>query len=172
MTKQPDNRYENGYRLSDAFIKRWTRILLTILWVGVGAGMVVMIYMLIRYGDVPADELPTWGVVSSIVLFSIGFGVPLLMGAMLGGLAIHKYGWIPLLFVVGGLMAMGISAIDGFGFIAPYAQVSMVLGVIGIFVIAISFTKVPIWLGLPMLRSPRLYLRRGENDPKNPKNQK
>lgn len=162
MAKNEITPEKNVYRLSDAFIKRWTRILITILLVGIGGGLVVMVVALIVYGDVPSDELPDWVWISMGGLFIIGFGVPLILGAILGGLAIHRFGWIPLLLAMAGLLGMGVSQIDGYGFLTPYCITAMILGVVGIFVLAINFTNVPIWLQLPILKSPRLYLRKGK----------
>jgi hypothetical protein len=94
-----------------------------------------------------------------IILGGGGLAIPLILGAILGGLAINKYAWIPLLFVVGGLLTIGASAVDGLGYLAPYAIASMILGGIAVFVIALGFTKVPVWLQLPILKSPRLTIR-------------
>ena len=165
MTKQLQKQ-SSTYRLSDAFIKLWTRILVTILCVGIGAGMAVMIYLLVVYGDVATEDLPSWAVPSLVILFGAGFGIPLILGAILGGIAINKYAWIPLLFVVGGLLAIGVSAVDGYEFLAPYAIASMVLGGISVFIIALGFTKVPVWVQLPILKSPRASVRKNNTKKK------
>jgi hypothetical protein len=159
MNKKPEKRYKNNYRFSDEFIKVWTRILVTVLCVGLGGAAILLIYLLIAYGDVPTDELPVWATPAMLILGGGGLVIPLVAGAILGGLAIHKYAWIPLLFVVGGLLAIGASAVDGLEFLAPYAIASMIIGGIAVFVIALGFTKVPVWLQLPILRSPRLNIR-------------
>ena len=153
------------YRLSDTFIRRWTWILMTVLVAGIGGGFLLMGYTALVYGNVGADELPVWIYPATLTLFAIGFGVPLILGAILGGLAIHRYAWIPLLLVIGGVFASGFSSVQHYEFLATYGLTAIALGVVSVFVIAIGFTNVPIWLQFPIVGSPRLYLR-GKNKKK------
>ncbi|HEY8992935.1 MAG TPA: hypothetical protein VIM37_03760 [Candidatus Microsaccharimonas sp.] len=153
------------YRKSDAFIKLWTRILIAVMIGGVAGAFLVMGYAAVAYGNVPSDELPVWILPAVITLFSIGIGLPLILGAILGGLAIHRFGWIPLLLVIGGVFASGFSSLQHYEFLAVYGVIAIVLGVVSVFFIAIVFTNVPIWLQFPIVGSPRLYLR-GKNKKK------
>jgi hypothetical protein len=92
----------------------------------------------------------------------LAIGFPLTIGAIVGGLAIHRLGWIPLLLVTTGLTVIGFAQLDGYGFLAVYCIIAMIVGVVGIFLLAIFGSKVDIWLGLPIVNSPRLYVRKDD----------
>lgn len=162
MSDREEKRYDNEYRLSETTLKRWTRALIALLIAGVGGCVVVMLVAGIMYGNGPVDEIPSWVFPTMSWLAGLGIVIPLIGASILGGLAIHRFGWIPLLVLVLGMIVASFSNLFGVGYLAIYGFIAIGLGVIGIFVIAVKFTKVPIWLQLPMLFSPRLYLRKAK----------
>lgn len=169
MSDREEKRYDNGYRLSETTIKRWTRALIALLIAGVGGSVVVMLVAGIMYGNGPVEEVPSWVFPTMSWLAISGILIPLVIAAILGGLAIHRYGWIPLLILVLGMIVASFSNLAGVGYLGIYGLIAVAVGVIGIFVIAVKFTKVPIWLQLPILFSPRLYLRKNEKKAKTKK---
>lgn len=168
MTDTPDKRYSNGYRLSEQTLKIWNRIIFTIMGIGLAGLTVVIIVTAVQYGNADPQDIPAiyinlmWG------FGAVAFGLPLILGAILGGLAIHRLGWIPLLIAMLGVIAAAAGRADGYGYLGAFAWPAIIIGVVGIFLLAIFRTKVDIWLGLPILNSPRWYLRRdGKNEVKN-----
>jgi hypothetical protein len=173
MTNEPEKRYSNGYRLSDQALKIWTRITFSIMGVGLAGLAVVIIVTASIYGNAPVEDIPVILINLMWVFGGIALAIPLALGAIVGGLAIHRLGWIPLLFVILGILAMGLSKIYGLGFLSLYGIIGIIVGVVGIFFLAIFRTKVDIWLGLPVLDSPRFYVRKNkgsEQDQKNDQN--
>lgn len=162
MTNTPEKRYENGYRLSDRALKIWSRITFSIMGVGLAGLTVVIIITAVKYGNASTDDIPAIYLNLMWVFGGIALAIPLALGAIVGGLAIHRLGWIPLLVMILGILAVGLSKVDGFGVLSAYGFTAIVVGVIGIFLLAIFRTKVDIWFALPILKSPRWYLR-GEN---------
>lgn len=157
MTNTP-NQQPDVYRFSNAFIKRFKRTLIAILIIGIGGGIALMIYASATYGDPSADGVPTWIVPTVVALLVTGFALPLLLGAIIGGLVIHRFAWMPLLLVVLGLFATGATVIEGLQFLLIYGIIAMVIGTILTIFIAVRFTNVPVYFGLPTLNSPRVYL--------------
>lgn len=169
MTNSPDSdkRYDNKYRLSDKTLKTWNRIIFSIMGVGLAGFAVLIGISAVKYSEASIDEVPVIIINLFWVFGFISFGIPLILGAIVGGLAIHRYAWIPLLLAMLGLLAEGVSRLDGYGFLALWGWIAIGVGVVGTFLIAIFRTQVDIWLALPVLNSPRWYLRgkrRNEDD--------
>lgn len=165
MTDTPDKRYENGYRLSDQVMKIWTRIIFTIMGIGLAGLTVVIIITASIYGNADPNDIPAIYINLMWIFGAIALGLPLALGAIVGGLAIHRLGWIPLLVVILGVLAVGLSKADGYGYLNPYGFIAIGVGLVATFLLAIFRTKVDIWFGLPTLYSPRWYARRdGKNE--------
>lgn len=164
MTEIPEKRYENGYRLSDQVMKIWSRIIFTTMGVGFAGLSIVIIITAVQYGNADTADIPAIYLNLMWVFGGIAIGLPLALGAIVGGLAIHKFGWIPLLIMILGVLAAGLSKLYGLEFLGLYAYPAIIVGGVGIFLLAIFRTKVDIWFALPILKSPRLYLRRKNKD--------
>lgn len=165
MTDTPNERYANGYRISERALKIWNRIIFSIMGVGLAGLTVVIIVTASMYGNAAPEDIPAIYINLMWVCGGIALGLPVILGAIVGGLAIHRFAWIPLLLAMLGMLAVGGAQANGYGFLAPYGWIAIVVGVIGTFLIAIFRTKVDIWFGLPTLGSPRWYARRdGKNE--------
>jgi hypothetical protein len=161
MPKQKSSHPTTPYRLSSATIKKWNRVIFTTMGIGIGGLVLVFAIMAIFFNRGP-DSVET-----VMMYLAIGFGllavvVPLIMGALLGGLAIHQSGWVPLLVVIGGLLCTGLAQLDGFGGVLPYAIAAMVLGTIATILLGIFRSQVDVWFGLPVFGSPRLNVRKNK----------
>jgi hypothetical protein len=173
--KMANGRYEDtNYRYSDKFIKRMTTLLIVPIFAGPAIG-----FALGALGDVFFDnsnygyETPGWYTAIAISFLIGGIALPLAVGAWLGATALNKYaGPVGLLLVFGiGAAAAGSTIADsvmwtwiGIG--------AMVLSVLLFFYVGLQ-AKVPIWLQLPILQSPRVYLtkdKKSNDDPRNVKN--
>lgn len=169
--KMANGRYEGAnYRFSDRFIKLMTRWLIAYIFIGVGLGFAVGAMGDVFFAD---TDTPMWYTVLAISLISSGVGLPLLVGAWLGGMAINKYaGPVGLLLVLGiGATAAG-SNVAGATMWIWIGIGAIILSVVLFFYVGFQ-AKVPIWLQLPILKSPRLYLTKDEksnDDPRNVKN--
>jgi len=165
-----DRRYENNYRLPEKVINRWTRICVTVLIgsivVGFGAGAGGG-----ATGDAADDRHSAALGVVSVVLLVIaivfgagGFVFALGASAYLGGESLQRGGgWVGILLIIG---LLGASAGWALGPVWGVAGiVVMVLGVVGLILMGVR-ARVPMWLQLPILRSPRFYYRgRAKEDP-------
>jgi hypothetical protein len=168
MTDTSDKRYSNGYRISEKTLKIWNYIIFSIMGIGLAGLAVVIIATAVQYGDAPVEDIPAIYINLMWIFGAVALGIPVILGAIVGGLAIHRFAWIPLLLAMLGMLAEGVATQDGYGYLAPYGWIAIVVGVIGTFLIAIFRTKVDIWLALPILNSPRWYVRRdGKNEIKN-----
>lgn len=168
MTDTTDKRYANGYRISERAMKIWNRIIFTIMGIGLAALTVVIIVTASIYGNAAPEDIPAIYINLMWISGGVALGLPLILGAIVGGLAIHRFAWIPLLLAMLGMLAVGAAQADGYHYLAFYGWIAIVVGVIGTFLIAIFRTKVDIWFGLPTLNSPRWYMRRdGQNEIKN-----
>jgi len=156
--KNSDGRYENtNYRNSDKFIQTATNWLVAWIFIGpgIGAGLGIL-------GDsiFGASNAPQWYTIIAISFAISGVALPLTVGAWLGASALNKYaGPVGLLLVLGiGANAYG----QIFGGMMTWVGIgAIVLSVVLFFYIGFQ-AKVPIWLQLPILKSPRLYIRKGE----------
>ena len=175
MTKQQkklaNGRYEGtNYRYSDKFIKRMTNWLIAYIFIGFGAGFAVG-----ALGDVffAGTDTPQWYTIIAVSLMLSGVGLPLLIGAWLGASALNKYAGPVGLLLVLGIFASAIgSTVKGQSMWVAIGVGSIIVSVVLFFYIGLQ-AKVPIWLQLPILRSPRVYLtkdKQSEKDPLNTKN--
>jgi hypothetical protein len=176
MTKKPyvqkkkaNGRYEGtNYRYSTKFINRLTGWLIAWIFIGTGIGLGLGALGDTIYSE---SEVPDWYSIIAIGFVISGVALPLLIGAWFGAMAINKYaGPIGLLLVLGiGATAVGSTAGD-----AMWVWIgigAMVLSVLLFFYIGFQ-AKVPIWLQLPILQSPRVYLTKDKASKENPRNVK
>jgi hypothetical protein len=169
MSKKPEKRYENNYRYSPQQMKGIWKWLFISWGIFIGAALVfefVFSAIIFHIYDPQnlGNTLPGWtDTVGTAVMVVAFLGYPLLYGAWMGGLSIHKLGPLG-----------SVTAIVGMGIAIGGSDVSSIYGLIGgiIFVIGVAImfylgklADVPMWLQLPILRSPRLYL----NEPKKKK---
>ncbi|MDT0269146.1 hypothetical protein RM844_22930 [Streptomyces sp. DSM 44915] len=101
------------YRFGPGFIDRWERWLTRTILIGLGVGVALVLVGLVLGGSfdgsVPEDD-PKWNLVWGVLIAGIAVGglavlVPLLLAFVLGGLSIHRYGWIPGLLTYVGMLA-------------------------------------------------------------------
>ena len=169
--KLANGRYEDtNYRYSTKFINRMTGWLIAYIFIGVGAG-----FGLGALGDVffAGTNTPQWYTIMAVSLMLSGVGIPLLAGAWFGASALNKYaGPVGLLLVAGiGAIAVG-KTVEGQSMWVQIGISSIIVSVALFFYIGLQ-AKVPIWLQLPMLKSPRVYVtkdKKSEEDPLNIKN--
>jgi len=154
--KKANGRYEGtNYRYSDKFISRVTGWLIAAMFIlpAIGFGLGALGDTIFDYGDIP-----DWYTITAISLALGGIVVPLAVSAWLGATAINKYaGPVGLLFVFG---ICAVSAGDFTNNQALWVWIgigSIVLSGLLFFYIGFQ-AKVPMWLQLPILNSPRLYV--------------
>jgi len=162
--KNSNGRYENtNYRYSDKFIQTATNWLVAWIFIGIsiGAGLGIL-------GDsiFGASNAPQWYTIIAISFAISSVALPLTVGAWLGASALNKYAG-----PVGLLLVLGIGAnVYGqiFGGMMTWIGVATIV-LSGALFFYIGFqAKVPMWLQLPILRSPRLYVRKGDAAKKKP----
>jgi hypothetical protein len=165
--KKSNGRYEDtNYRYSTKFINQVSAWLTAWIFIGlgIGAGLSALGYVIFGGGL----KIPDWYNIIAISFAASAIVIPLIVGAWLGGAAINKYGGL-----VGLLLVFGIGV-----FTTGYILSSTLWYWIGIGAMALSTilffyigfqAKVPIWLQLPILNSPRLYLSKGEQPKKKPR---
>lgn len=171
LGRMADRRYENNYRMPQRVIDRWTRICLIVLIGGIAVGMGAGASGG-AIGDAADDRQSAGLTVLSVILLVIaivcgigGFLFAIGAGAYLGGEALQRGGgWVGIVLVIG---LLGASA----GWVlAPIwgivGIVVMVLGVVGLILMGVR-ARVPMWLQLPVLRSPRTYYRGDPDDDSN-----
>ncbi|THV40890.1 hypothetical protein [Glycomyces buryatensis] len=160
-----------GYRYSSAFIKKWEGRLVGILCGGVAAAFVLAGGGLMVAEALELEEFgstASW-IVAGVMVLGLAIGVlsvvgVIVAGAVLGGLSLHRRGWIPglllALWLFGGfalypVMEVGWAfALHLLGF-APMIAAFFWMG---------SKAKVPMYLASGTPGSPRLYLSEGEGD--------
>ena len=164
--KKINGRYEGtNYRYSDKFIRKVTIWLIAAMFVGPAIGVGLGIFGDTLFG---AGDVPDWYMLTCVSFAIGGVLVPLLVSAWLGATAMNKYaGPVGLLFV------FGIGAVSTAKYLGdPTLWVWIGIGSIvlaGLLFFYIGFqAKVPIWLQLPILNSPKLHLSK----PKSKKNKK
>jgi hypothetical protein len=158
--KKTNGRYENtNYRYSDKFIRRMTGWLIALIFIGpaIGLGLGILGDTLFGTGDAPS-----WYTAIAISFVIGGVALPLVVSAWFGASALNKYAGpvgLLLIFGIGGLVYSKYSSDPtlwnwlGAG--------SLVLSTLLFFYIGLQ-AKVPIWLQLPILNSPRLYISKGD----------
>jgi hypothetical protein len=156
--KMTNGRYENtNYRYSDKFIKVATGILIAWIFVGLALGLTMGALGDVIYAD---TDVPAWYTAIAIGLCISSVGLPLLVGGWLGAQALNKYGGpVGLLLFLGiGATAFG-STIEGQSMWAGIGVAAIVVSVLLFFYLGFK-AKVDMWLQLPILNSPRLYVAR------------
>jgi hypothetical protein len=164
--KMANGRYEDtNYRYSTKFINTLTGWLIAWIFIGTGLG-----FGLGALGDVfyAHTDVPTWYTVLAVTVMASGVGLPLLVGAWLGASALNKYAG-----PVGLLLCAGIGALT-YGKVVEGQSMWIWIGAttlvvcVGLFFLIGFRAKVAMWLQLPILNSPRLYISKGEgsNDKK------
>jgi len=159
-----NGRYANRYRMTDEFIKKTTNRLIILLFAGLTLGLVLGI----AGSSIFDNEMPLWYLIITIAVAASGLIIPLYVSAWLGGQAIRRGGgFVGLLLITGGgLLATGYSIENAMLFwvgIGVTALATLLFIYIGV------QAKVPMWLQLPILNSPRLYVRNkpaSKNEPK------
>ncbi len=150
------DRYENGYRSSDAFIRRMTTWLIVSLITGPVLGFLTGVLGSVLYDN----SAPDWVAVVAIAFVTLGLGIPLLVGAWFGGRAVHRFGGVVGILLFLGIASFVMGEVLGLGLWLWLGVGASILAVILFFYLGFQ-AKVPIWLQLPILSSPRLYIRRG-----------
>jgi hypothetical protein len=138
---------EQVYRLSDDAIRIWTRVLCISIPVLVITGFIVMFvgnHIADSNPGMDVEESPLW-ILGGCIMISGAVG-PLLIGAALGGEALHKNGWIVGLLLAGGVIATSTGAVRDVGWLRWGGLVAMLVGGIGFFVLGF-IRRVPMWIG-------------------------
>ena len=161
--KNADGRYEGtNYRYSDKFIKKMTAWLIALIFIGpiIGAGLAIAGDSIFGAGD-----SPDWYTIICISFVASGIALPLLISGWLGGAALNKYaGPVGLVFV------LGIGAVSAKNYL-PNPDAWFWGGIAAIVVTGLLFfyigfqAKVPMWLQLPILNSPRVYISKNKKRP-------
>lgn len=162
MTTQPQKKKSNSssentnFRYSDKFIQVVTNWLVAWIFIGfiIGFGLGAL-------GDVifASSKVPQWYDIIAISFVISSVALPLSAGAWLGASALHKYAGPVGLLLVLGIGANTYGQIFG-GEMVWIGIVAIVLAV-GLFFYLGFQAKVPIWLQLPILNSPRLPVSKG-----------
>lgn len=156
------DRFPNGYRYSNEFIKRWERILtiVLVLSIAVGIGMGFLGDGIFGNGGAP-DAYKT---ASAFITFG-GIALVVATAFILGANAIHRYGGLVISFFLLTIPAI----LLGILIQSPLLTVASIVLAVALFVFFIYLSvisKVPMWLQLPILNSPRLYIREKEKGEK------
>ncbi len=154
--------------MSGETISNITRVLVAILVVFLLSGVVV--------GLVGGEPAPRANIIWSASLLTAAYGIPLLVGSILGGLAIAKWGWIPgLFFGIGSVGVVSWVVNDNFHLVrdgwqlGPFVYlgevwlaVSVWAAAIGglLFFVAGFVSDVPMWIGGP---TSRIMVNKGRN---------
>lgn len=160
-----------GYRYSDEFIKRWEKRFTWILCLGLAAAFALAGGGLLLAEALELEDLDS--ATSWIIAGVVGLGLligavtvvgVIFAGAIMGGLSLHRLGWIPGLLLAAWM----------FGGIALYPALGGGLGftlhLLGFAPIIVAFlwmgfkAKVPVYLRSAAPDSPRLYLSEGEGE--------
>jgi hypothetical protein len=160
LQKKTNGRYEDtNYRYSDIFINRAIGWLIALIFIGpaIGFGLGVL-------GDTlfGAGHSPSWYTITAISFVLGGISLPLVVGAWLGATALNKYAGPVGLLLVFGIGALAFSNCSGDRTLWAWIGISsLVLSTLLFFYIGFQ-AKVAIWLQLPMFKSPRLYISKGD----------
>lgn len=153
MNDTQDSR-PSRYRYSDAFIRRASIVLVCVMFGGLAVGLVVGLVA----DEIGGDIAETVSNMSGVLMVA-SMIVPLLISAFLGGLAIHRHGWVPPLVMMVGAGPGIVGVVSGQDALAWGGLAVFVLGGAGYFYLG-NLSKVPMWLQLPIIGSPRFYLSR------------
>jgi len=169
--KLANGRYEgNNYRFSDKFIKVMTGWLIAWIFIGTGLGFGLGALGDVFFATDYGPEVPGWYTIMAISFAISGVALPLIVGAILGAMAINKYA-APVAILL--LAAIGSytygKLVDGQGIWMLYGIIGGIVAIALFFYIGFQ-AKVPIWLQLPVLGSPRLYLTKDKASKENPRN--
>lgn len=152
----------NPYRFSPDFIDYWEKLLTKIILIGFGSGAVLAGIGAILGsnfdGDIPEED-PIWNlvwvlVIAGGVVAALAILVPLLIGCILGGRAIHRHGWIAGVLTFIGMIALAAGwALDDEllgdwldGWLTQAGLGVLVAGVLGFFLVG-HLAKVPMSIG-------------------------
>lgn len=164
MVNKPNPQYENNYRFSPETMKKLRKRFL-ISWGVSGAIGIIGFFVFAAIISSQYDPnglgnpMPGWtDAVGGVILLITFVAFPLVYSAWLGGRSIHRFGPLGTVTAVVGLMVM----LAGKYFGLQYAVAGVVITVVGV---AVSFylghiANVPMWLQLPIFRSPRLYINK------------
>lgn len=154
--KNANGRYENKYRYSDKLIETMTKWLVALVIIGPVLGFIISASASVVYGDF--NDIPAW-VNGIAIAFAIGgIALPLTVGAWFGATALNKYAGPVGLLLVFGIGAFTVGKVDDAQSMWLWIGLgSMILAGALFFYIGFQ-AKVPMWLQLPILQSPRLYV--------------
>ena len=157
-SKKPSNPKPFKYRLSDKTIRLWTKILITVMIVGIVGGFAFSAIAISILGD---EE---WiNTVTLLIMVGVGVAVPLVVSAILGGIAIHRFGFIGTALLAVSMIVFGFGAATGDSVLAIVGAVGIIAG--GLLTWLFGYLgKVPMWLQLATISSPRLYVTKGGKD--------
>ncbi|KAB8166377.1 hypothetical protein FH609_023775 [Streptomyces sp. 3MP-14] len=146
------------YRFGPAFIARWEKRLSRTILIGLAAGVALVLVGLALGGSfdgsVPEDD-PRWNLVWAVLIAGVAVGGlavlgPLFLAFVLGGLAIHRFGWIPGLVTYLGMLAAATGGgldedvlgawLDGW--LTEAGVAALVVGVLGFFLVG-HLARVP-----------------------------
>ena len=129
-------RNNNGFRMSDGFIERWTRVL------AVSVVAVPVLGIALGFAS-DGDWAPSWLGDAAVVIIAVGVVVPLLLAAVMGGEAITRGGGL-----IGALLTFGIVAlVAGSGLDRPGWATA---GTVALVVSAPGFVWIGWRAGVPM----------------------
>lgn len=167
--KNADGRYAgSNYRYSDRFIKVVTGCLIAWIFVGTGLGFALGALGDVFFQGEYGPQTPDWYSRTAAAIALSGVVLPLVAGAVLGALAINKYAApvaVLLLAAIGSFIYGRV--VDGQGVWMLYGVAGGVVAVALFFYIGLQ-ARVPVWLQLPGLNSPRVHLTRGDPDDSKP----
>lgn len=158
--KKADGRYEGtNYRYSDTFIRRMTNWLIAYIFIGTGLGFGIG-----AMGDVffANTDTPTWYTVLAVTIMASGVGLPLLLGAWFGASALNKYAGSVGLLLCAGIGALAYGKVADDQTMWTWIGAGALIASVGLFFLIGFRAKVAMWLQLPILHSPRLYISKGE----------
>ena len=158
--KKSNGRYEGtNYRYSDAFINKVTAWLVAALFIlpAIGFGLGALGNTIFVDTDIP-----DWYMITAGSLAIGGVLLPLAISAWLGATALNKYAGPVGLLLVFGISAASASDYTNDPSLWLWVGIgSMVLSGLLFFYIGFQ-AKAPVWLQLPILNSPRLYISKND----------
>jgi hypothetical protein len=158
--KKANGRYANtNYRYSDKFISRMTGWLIALIFIGPAIGIGLGILGDTIFG---AGEAPGWYTVTAVSFMIGGVSLPLIVSAWFGASALNKYAGPVGLLLIFGIGALVYSKYSSDPTLWNWIGIgSLIFSTVLFFYIGFQ-AKVPIWLQLPMLKSPRFYISKGD----------
>jgi hypothetical protein len=161
--KMANGRYEGtNYRYSDKFIKRVTGWLIASIFIGPAIGFGLGALGDVIFNNGYGADVPGWYTTIAISFALGGVILPLVVASWMGAMALNKYAG-----PVGLLLDLGIGAYV-FGRVTEGQTMWLWIG-IGVLVLSVLLfvyigfrAKVPMWMQLPMLNSPRFYITKDD----------